>query len=74
MSSKPSVQTQHLGAIADITAEDCLRVDTAMTKCPKWLHGHDQAAAARAPVPEPRELIADIEALENWVDGIRKRR
>jgi hypothetical protein len=35
---------------------------------------HDQAAAARAPVAEPRELIADIETLENWVDAIRKRR
>jgi hypothetical protein len=45
-----------------------------MTQCSKWLHGHDQAAAARAPVPEPRELVADIEALENWVDAIRKRR
>ena len=34
----------------------------------------NQHAAARAPVPEPRELIADIEALENWADAIRKRR
>ena len=24
-----------------------------MTKCSKWLPGHDQAAAARAAVPEP---------------------
>jgi energy-coupling factor transporter ATP-binding protein EcfA2 len=71
---RPSVQTQHLSTIAGITAEDCLRVDTAMTKCSKWLYGHDQAAAARAPVPEPHELIADIEALEKWVDAIRKRR
>jgi hypothetical protein len=71
---RPSVQTQQLGTIADITAEDCRTVDTAMTKCSKWLHGHDQAAAARAPVPDPPELIADIEALGNWVDAIRKRR
>jgi hypothetical protein len=33
-----------------------------------------QLSAACAPVPEPRELITDIEALENWVDAIRKRR
>ena len=51
---RPSVQTQHIGTIADITAEDCQTVDTAMTKCSKWLPGHDQAAAARAAVPEPR--------------------
>jgi hypothetical protein len=45
-----------------------------MTKCSKWLPGHDQAAAARAAVPEPTELKDDIEALERWVAAIRKRR
>jgi hypothetical protein len=71
---RPSVQTQHIGTIADITAEDCRTLDAAMTKCSKWLPGHDQAAAARAPVPEPVELKADIEALEKWVAAIRSRR
>ena len=45
---RPSVQTQHLGTIADITDEDCQRVDTAMTKCSKWLHGHVSRSGARA--------------------------
>ncbi len=45
-----------------------------MTKCSKWLPGDDQAPAARAPVPEPGELKADIEALESWVGTIRSRR
>ena len=71
---RPSIQTMHIGKIADITAEDCRVVETAMTKCSKWLPGHDQAAAARAPVPEPSELKADIEALEYWVSAIGKRR
>lgn len=71
---RPNVQTQHIGTIADITVEDCRTVDTAMTKCSKWLPGHDQAAAARAPVPEPSELKADLEALETWVNAIRERR
>ena len=68
------VQTQQIGKIADITAEDCRTLDTAMGKCSKWLPGHDQAPAARAPVPEPAELKADIEALEDWVGAIRGRR
>lgn len=70
---RPSVKTQHIGTIADITEGDCLTVDAAMTKCSKWLPGHDQAAA-RAPVPEPTELKADIDALEKWVASIRIRR
>ena len=71
---RPGIQTQHIGTIADISAEDCRILDAAMTKCSKLLPGHDQAAAARAPVPEPTELKADIEALEGWIAAIRKRR
>lgn len=71
---RPGVQTQQIGKIADITAEDCRTVELAMTKCSKWLPGHDQAAAARADVPDPNTLKADIENLETWVNGIRSRR
>ena len=71
---RPGVQTQQVAQLADITYEDCKTIETAMTKCSKWLSGHDQAAAARAPVPGPDELKADIEALENWVAAIRNRR
>ncbi|MCM8885324.1 MAG: AAA family ATPase [Candidatus Thiodiazotropha sp.] len=71
---RPGVQTQQIANIADITPEDCKAVETAMTKCSVWLPGHDQAAAARAPVPGSVELRADIDALESWVGAIRKRR
>lgn len=71
---RPGVQTQQICMIADISPDDCGTLDAAMSKCSKWLFGHDQAAAARAPVPEPAELKADIEALELWVSTIRKRR
>lgn len=71
---RPGVQTQQIRKIADITEEECRIVETAMTKCSKWLPGHDQAAAARADVPDPDVLRADIETLKHWVSGIRKRR
>src|SRR5690606_16366689 len=71
---RPSVQTQRLGPLSDITDADCKTVETAMTKCSTWLPGHDQAAAARAPVPGPNELKNDIEALSTWVAAIRNRR
>lgn len=71
---RPGVQTNHIGTIADITKDDCSMIDAAMTKCSKWLPGHDQAPAAHAPVPEPAELKVDIEALDGWVSSIRKRR
>lgn len=71
---RPNIQTQQIAQIADITPEDCKPFETAMTKCSKWLPGHDPAAAARAPMPGPAELKADIEALDNWVAAIRNRR
>src|SRR5579859_6417591 len=71
---RPDVQTQRLFPIADITPEDCKTLETAMTKCSTWLPGHDKAPAARAPVPGPAELQADIKILSDWVDAIRKRR
>ena len=71
---RPGIQTRQVTMISDITEDDCRAVDAAMTKCSRWLTGHDQAAAARAEVPGPDALKADIEELENWVSGIRERR
>ncbi len=68
------VQTRQIEVIADITPEDCQAIEASMTKCSKWLPGHDQAAAAPQDVPEPEELKQDIEALENWVKAIKSRR
>ena len=71
---RPSIQTQQISQIADITPDDCKAVEVAMTKCSTWLPGHDKAPAARAPVPSPAELQADISALESWIGAVRKRR
>ena len=71
---RPSVQTQRLAPLSDITDTDCKTIETAMTKCSTWLPGHDKAPAARAPVPGTAELKRDIETLETWVKGIRARR
>lgn len=71
---RPSVETQRLAPLSDITDEDCKTVKEGMTKSSAWLTGHDHAAAARTPVPAPDELKKDIEALETWVKGINVRR
>ncbi len=57
---RPSVQTQRLAPLSDITDADCKTVEAAMTKCSTWLPGHDKAAAARASVPGPAELKKDV--------------
>ena len=71
---RSGVQTQQIKKISDISNGDCNTVDIAMTKCSKWLSGHDQSPAAKEDIPEPNELKSDIEFLENWITAIRKRR
>lgn len=71
---RPSVQTMHVDVLTDIQAEDCTVLKAAMTKCSQWLPGHDQAAAARAAVPDSAELSEDINDLAQWVKEIDKRR
>ena len=69
-----SIQTQQIGKLTDIRSTDCQALYDGMTKCSKWLPGHDHAAAENEPFPAPGELKADIEAFEGWANGIRKRR
>ena len=71
---RATVQTQQVALLEDITRDDCKAVDSAMTKCSRWLRGHDDAPAARAEVPEPAELKDDIERLDEFLSAIRKRR
>lgn len=69
-----SVQTQRADKLHDIDGADCRDLDAGMTKCSRWLPGHDKAAAENAPFPAAAELERDIRALEDWVKKIRDRR
>lgn len=71
---RKNIQTLQITSISDITPEDCTELEAGMTKCSKWLTGHDQAPSAREDIPEPDELRVDIESLEKWVKTIRDRR
>lgn len=71
---RESIQTQQIHTLSDITEEDCRIFDEGMTKCSKWLPGHDLAAAANEEIPPPDELEKDIKSLDDWVSAINKRR
>jgi len=69
-----SVETHRASCLGDIRDGDCKTLNEGMTKCSRWLPGHDQAAAENASFPEPAELEQDIASLEGWVKAIRDRR
>jgi hypothetical protein len=69
-----SIETNRAECLSDICEKDCKGLNEGMTKCSRWLAGHDQAAADNASFPEPAELEQDIQVLEDWVKLIRQRR
>ena len=71
---RKTIETQRAKCLADIEEEDLTTLQAGMTKCSRWLAGHDQAPAENATFPDSMELRDDVEALETWVRIIRKRR
>ena len=71
---RPSIETKKVAPLHDITETDCRAVDTGMTACSRWIRGHDEALADGTPFPKPDQLKKQIDDLEDWVKGIRKRR
>ena len=69
-----TVQTQQANQLADICRADCDELEAGMSKCSRWLPGHDQAPAENTPIPNPQELKGDIDALDDWVRAIWRRR
>lgn len=70
----PAIQTKPLRWLHDISEPDIAEVNTGMTVTSKWLPGHALAPALNEPLPEPDELLAEVERLEAFIMRIRKRR
>lgn len=65
------VSTQRLKAVV-VTDDDYKQIDAGMSKSSKF--EHDAASpVGRLPVPEPDELLADIESLEAFRTAVDKR-
>ncbi|TKJ37226.1 hypothetical protein CEE37_14025 [candidate division LCP-89 bacterium B3_LCP] len=67
-----SVETTKLRKIT-FENNDFISVTNGMTKCSKWMVGHDQAAADLTTMPDPDEVNSDINILYNFVKNLRNR-
>lgn len=68
------VQTKRLAKVVDFTQDDYRAVEVGMSKASRWMRGHTKPAADTTPFPEPYELDADLKALADFADAMRKRR
>ena len=67
---RKGVETQRLAGVM-VEDADYIAVDTWMSKCSNY--AHDQALLGGVEVPEPEELLADINELEKWRTEIHER-
>ncbi len=67
---RKGVSTQLLAGVV-VEDADYIAIDKGMTKCSKY--SHDNALLSGGSVPDPDELIADINALEAWRIEVEKR-
>lgn len=67
---RKGVETQRL---AEVLVEDAdyKTVDAAMTRCSNY--AHDKAIIGGVAVPDPDELLADIQVLEDWRSAVETR-
>lgn len=67
---RKGVSTQALDKVV-VEDGDYKVIEQAMTKCSN--HAHDQALMGGAVIPEPDELLADINSLDDWRVAVEKR-
>lgn len=67
---RKGVETQRLAGVV-VEDGDYAQVNAGMTKCSNY--AHDNALLAGIAVPEPDELLADINALDDWRKSVEER-
>lgn len=68
---RPSIETQRLKGVA-IETSDYVTIDEGMSKCSRWMTGHDSAGAIATPFPEPAEIEDDIKQLVDFKRAKKK--
>jgi energy-coupling factor transporter ATP-binding protein EcfA2 len=68
----PEVQTLRLRRLGAVSHAHMTVLEGAMSKCSRWLRGHDDPAPVDDPIPEPHEVLSDIEALDAWRKAVQE--
>jgi hypothetical protein len=67
---RKGISTQPLSGVV-VEDADCALIESEMTKCSNY--AHDQALLGGTAIPDPDELLADINTLETWRSLVDKR-
>jgi hypothetical protein len=67
---RKGVETQRLAGVV-VDDEDYAKISAGMSRCSNY--AHDKALEGGIAIPDPDELLADIDALETWRFEVEKR-
>ncbi|OQU52187.1 AAA family ATPase [Vibrio parahaemolyticus] len=68
------VKTQSCRYLTDISDLDIETINTAMSKCSTYMHGHDMAEEVAGAFPDIDELEKDVADLDEYFTNLKKRR
>lgn len=68
------VKTQNCRYLIDINEMDIEIINSAMSKCSTYMHGHDMSEEVVGVYPDIDELDQDIASLKQYFDRLKKRR
>jgi len=66
------IQTKRLKKVTDISDDDYKKVADAMDKC-SFFTGHDKSPELNEDIPDPNEIMNDIEEIEKYKRELNKR-
>jgi hypothetical protein len=73
MRHKDYIRGRDLLRVAALTEQDCNSWTDNFGKCSDLIAGHDGSRGRNRAMPEPGELLKDVQALDAWVRSLRDR-
>jgi hypothetical protein len=59
--------------VSALTEQDCRAWSENFEQCSDYIAGHDGSRARNRAMPEPDELLKDVQALDAWVKSLKQR-
>jgi len=73
MRHRDYINAKELMRVSAVTPEDCRIWSENFGKCCDLIAGHDGSRGRNRAMPEPEELLQDVQALDAWVRDLRDR-
>jgi len=68
------IQTQRVKLLTDITEQDYKKIDDNMSKCSRFMQGHDESPELNEPLPDPTNISNDLGNLAKYRIELSKTR